>query len=194
MIFGGKTLWLNLVASFITAKDTTRPAEAIVIEHWNHPSKSSIQTAFNLISEGLGKVIFITEYSFTRGETIGGIEIPLYYSEILSLYFQSEGFDIKKVQRIPIKVRDPITWNTANDVIDFLKNNGYVSMILITPWYHSKRSCDVYSTIGKDKGISVFCKPIEGGIGRRDWWKSHNGLDAVFSEVAKRVFYLVAVR
>ncbi|MCX8023362.1 MAG: hypothetical protein N2745_11390 [Syntrophorhabdaceae bacterium] len=194
LFFGMKGLWLNVITSFVTAEDTTKKAEAIVIEHWNRPSRSSINTAFRLLSEGIGKAVFVTEYSFTKGKPVNGIEIPRYYREILALYFKSEGFDIGQVTMIPVTVKDPVTWNTANDVTDFLKHQGITSMILLTPWYHSRRSCDVYLELGKGKGITVFCKPVEGEINRENWWRSHNGLDAVFSEVAKRLFYIVAVR
>ena len=193
LIYGSSGFLLDRATSFVSAKDTTSPADAIVIENWYYPSSTSMRTAFQLLSKGFGRSIFLTEYFFSNSNYITGAEIPSYYHEILELYFKSEGFDFGQVKRINVPAKDPVTWNTAKAVIETLTAQGYHSMILVSPWYHSRRSCDAYARIGSEKGMKVFCKPAEGALRRDNWWKSDTGLSTVFSEIIKRIYYLFNV-
>lgn len=193
LMYGGRGFLLDWATSFVAAKDTTSPADAIVIENWSYPSRMSISTSFQLLSNGFGRSIFITEYSFSNSHSITGIESSPYYNEILDLYFKGEGFDFAKVKKIHVELKDPVTWNTAVTVIEILAAQGYHSMILVSPWYHSRRSCNAYTKIGKQKGVAVFCKPYEEDIMKDNWWKFHSGLSTVFDEIMKQIYYLFKI-
>ena len=193
LVYGSSNFLLDQATLFISAKDTTSPAEAIIIENWQYPKESSIRTSLKLLSGGMGRTIFLTEYPFSKSNTLSDTISPPYYYDILSLIFKGEGYDFRKVRMIPVLARDPVTWNTALTVMETIAKEGYSSMILVSPWYHSRRSCDAYTKAGKQKGIAVFCKPVEGYPEKNNWWKSDIGLSTVFAEIVKRIYYLFRV-
>jgi hypothetical protein len=193
LVYVSRGLWLDYATSFISAKDTASPADAIVIENWNYPARINIKVSLQLLSDNMGKTIFVTEYPFSKSNTLSGAISPPYYYDILSLLFKGEGYDFGKVKMIPVLTRDPVTWNTALTVIETIAAQGCRSMILVSPWHHSRRSCDAYTKAGEQKGVKVFCKPVEGYPRKDDWWKSDIGLSTVFSEIIKRIYYMAKV-
>ncbi len=193
LMYGSHSFLLNYAVTFISAKNTVSPAEAIVIENWQYPARMSIKASLQLLSNNMGKTIFVTEYPFSKSNTLSGAKSPPYYYDILSLLFKGEGYDFGKVKMIPVLTKDPVTWNTALTVVETVAAQGYRSMILVSPWHHSRRSCDAYTKAGGQKGVKVFCKPVEGYPGKEDWWKSDTGLTTVFSEIIKRIYYMVKV-
>lgn len=194
LAFLGRHTIFNLAVSFITAKDTARHSDAILMEGWKYPHGSIIRAALKLQKDGMGKDLFFVEYPYSKAKTGTDLEFPRYYHEMLNLYFKGEGVEPDRVGRIAIELKDPVTWNTAFCVMDELAAKKYASMIIVTPWYHSRRSCDVYTVAGKRKGIEVTCKPVDsGGVSRENWWRSHMGMGVVFGEVIKRIYYIMRI-
>ncbi len=193
VIFLSRHMWTQGILSFITAQDTTRSADAIVIEGWKYPHGSILRASLQLKTRGIGKDLFFVEYLPSPANSMTDLEFPRYYHEMLDLYFKSEGVDPKEVQRIAMELKDPVTWNTAFAVMEALSQKNCRSMILVSPWYHSRRSCNVYTIAGKRKGIGVTCKPVEGGLNRHNWWKSHVGMTVIAAEVVKRIYYFFCI-
>jgi len=193
LVFLSRNFWLNCATSFITARDTARQADAILIEGWKYPHGSIIRASLELQSQGIGKHLFFVEYLPFHTSSATDLEIPRNYHEMLNLYFKSDNIDPKMVKRIPVELKDPVTWNTAFAVMEALAAQGYRSMILVSPWHHSRRSCDVYTIAGKKKGIEVTCRPVEGGLRKDNWWKSHVGMSTVMGEVVKRIYYIFRI-
>ena len=191
MIYFCRSFLLNSIILFITVKDTTCPAGAIVIESWSYPHKASIKAAVQQQSKDSGSIIFLTEY-FPSGSSLAAfIESSQDHRRNLNLYLEAEGLQPDKVLRIYVEQKRPITWNTADTVIKTLSGRGYRSMVLVSHWHHSRRSCEVYSKMGKEKGITVYCTPIECDLKMDSWWNSSNGLSTVFREILERVYYLL---
>jgi hypothetical protein len=186
-----RNLWLNSASSFITAKDTSCPADAIVIEGWGYPNEPSIRTSFQLLSSGFGKTIFLTEYFPTGSSHLTGTETSKDYQKMLDIYSRSEGVEPERVKRISVRKKRPVTWNTALTVTEAFAARGYNSMILVSHWHHSRRSCDAYAKAGEEKGIKVYCKPVECGLGKDNWWESLSGWSTVFGEIVERLYYLL---
>jgi hypothetical protein len=193
VIFLSRHTLARVIPSFITAKDTARTADAILIEGWQYPHGSTLRTSVQLKEQGIGKDLFFVEYAPSAASSMTDLEFPRYYHEMLDLYFESENIDPKQIQRIAVELKDPVTWNTTFSVMEALSQKGYRSMILVSPWLHSRRSCDAYTIAGKRRGIEVFCKPVEGGLNRHNWWKSHVGMAAIFGEVIKRIYYIFRI-
>jgi hypothetical protein len=193
LIYGCRNFLLDYAAFFISAKDAVSQADAIVVENWQYPSMASIRVSLQLLSEGMGKSIFITEYPFSNPNTLSDTMCQPYYHEMLSLFFKSQGYDFGKIKIIPVLTRDPVTWNTAVTVIEAIKAQGYSSMILVSPWHHSRRSFDAYTKAGRQKGVTIYCKSFEESLRKDNWWKSDAGLSTVFSEIIKRVYYMMNV-
>lgn len=193
LIYSSWSFWLNFASSFITAKDTSYPADAIVIESWSYPNRLSIKASFQLQSKGFGKSIFLTEYFPSGSSYQAYMETSKRYHEKINLDFKSEGIESGEVKRIHVEKKRPVTWNTALTVTEALSAQGYHSMILVSHWHHSRRSCDAYAKAGEQKGIKVFCKPVECDLSKDTWWKSSTGLSTVFGEIAERIYYLIFV-
>jgi|GEM_PF-802947 len=193
IIFLTRGIWKDAIVSFITAPDTTSKSDAILIEGWKYPQGAVLRAAIKLKEDGMGKTLFFVEYLPSSEISITDLEIPLLYHEMLNLYFKSERVDPDMIERIPVELKDPVTWNTAFSVMKALSDRGYRSMIIVSPWAHSRRSCDVYSIAGKKRSIEVTCKPVEGGISKDNWWRSHMGMSMVLGEVIKRIYYMFRI-
>jgi uncharacterized SAM-binding protein YcdF (DUF218 family) len=188
-IFLTRYVWFGCAASLITARDTSRRCDVIVFESWGYPQRYVMNAAFGLQKNGLGKNMYFTEYVPNEQATMSDVEIPKFYRQMLELYFESEGIDDTKIYHVPVTPKDPVTWNTAVTVIDSIANHGYRTMLLVSPWYHSQRSFEVYVKAGRRRGVEVYCKPAEGGMTRSNWWQTHAGMTLVFGEVVKLIYY-----
>lgn len=193
IIFMSRNIWMNAILSFITARDTATYADAILIEGWKYPQQAVLKASIQLKKSGKGKTLFFVEYLPSDKMSITDLEIPPYYHEMLDLYFKGERVEPNQIERITVELKDPVTWNTAFAVMKTLSERGYGSLIVVSPWPHSRRSCDVYTIAGKKQGIEVTCKPVEGGLRKDNWWKSHMGMALVFGEVVKRIYYMLRI-
>ena len=193
IIFLTRGIWKDAITSFIIAPDTTKKSDAILIEGWKYPQGAVLRAAIKLKEDGIGKTLFFVEYLSSSEASITDLEIPLLYHEMLNLYFKSESVDPGNIERIFVELKDPVTWNTAFTVMKALSDRGYRSLIIVSPWAHSRRSCDVYSIAGKKRNIEVTCRPVEGGIRKDNWWRSHMGMSMVLGEVVKRIYYIFRI-
>lgn len=184
-----RQIWFDLASSIITAKDTSRKAEVVVFECWEYPEVQMLRTAYRMKEQGMAGKIFFVEYLPSENNTMMGINVPKHYREMLGLYFESVGYDMNTAESIPFALKDPVTLNTALAVTDTLAKRGYKSMLLLSPWYHSERSKRSYEIAAKRHDMLLFCKPIESGLNRDNWWKTHSGMTRVGSELVKLVYY-----
>jgi len=87
------------------------------------------------------------------------------------------------------------TYDEALTTRDFLKKNGYKSILLVTSKWHSKRAYLTFTAALKNDGIKIFIQPSKYDAFNPDaWWKKRNDAELVFEEYVKLIFYIVMFR
>jgi uncharacterized SAM-binding protein YcdF (DUF218 family) len=87
------------------------------------------------------------------------------------------------------------TYDEALATREFLKKNGYKSILLVTSKWHSKRAYLTFRSVLKNDGIKIVIQPSRYDSFRPDaWWKNRNDAEMVFDEYVRLIYYILTSR
>jgi len=87
------------------------------------------------------------------------------------------------------------TYDEAVATKEFLKKNGYRSILLVTSKWHSKRAYLTFRSALKNDEIKIVMQPSKYDAFRPDaWWKSRNDTELVFDEYVRFIYYILTSR
>jgi len=87
------------------------------------------------------------------------------------------------------------TYDEAVVTKEFLKKNGYKSILLVTSKWHSKRAYLTFRSALKNEGIKIIVQPSRYDVFDPDaWWKNSNDREMVFYEYVRLIFYALSFR
>jgi uncharacterized SAM-binding protein YcdF (DUF218 family) len=87
------------------------------------------------------------------------------------------------------------TYDEAMATREFLKKNGYKSILLVTSKWHSKRAYLTFRSAVKNDGIKIVIQPSKYDSFRPDaWWKDRNDAELVFDEYVRLTYYILTSR
>jgi uncharacterized SAM-binding protein YcdF (DUF218 family) len=87
------------------------------------------------------------------------------------------------------------TYDEALATREFLKENGYKTILLVTSKWHSKRAYLTFRSALKDDGIKIVIQPSKYDAFRPDgWWKNENDAELVFYEYIRLIYYILTSR
>ena len=87
------------------------------------------------------------------------------------------------------------TSDEAMTAKDFLKRNGYKSMILVTSKWHSRRAYLTFKSVLEKDHVTITIYPTKyDTFDSRTWWKIGTDTKSVFSEYGKLLYYILALR
>ncbi len=81
----------------------------------------------------------------------------------------------------------------ASQVCTALKERGVKSVILVTRFYHSKRSALTYKKFLEPNGVKLISYPVQEGFASDNWWKTKDGRRAVLNELIELQYYRLFV-
>jgi uncharacterized SAM-binding protein YcdF (DUF218 family) len=83
------------------------------------------------------------------------------------------------------------THDEALVVKEFLRENGYKSILLVTSKWHSKRAYLTFKSVFKnDDGITIIVNPSSyDNFNPEGWWKNKNDTKLIFDEYLKFIYY-----
>lgn len=112
---------------------------------------------------------------------------PLYYERAI-LRLNQAGIPAAAIDVLPGRVTG--TFEEATRISEFARDHRFRSLIVVTSDFHTRRAFwsvrRALSGTGIDVGIEPAASPAE-------WWRT-NGLQAVFSEYGKLMYYWVRYR
>lgn len=87
------------------------------------------------------------------------------------------------------------TYDEAIVTRQFLKENGYKSILIVTSKWHSRRAYLTFKSVIKDDGIKVWIYPSKyDTFDPNAWWKKETDAELVFYEYVRLIYYIVTFR
>jgi len=84
------------------------------------------------------------------------------------------------------------TYDEAIATRQFLKENGYKSILIVTSKWHSRRAYLTFKSVIKDDGIKVWIYPSKcDTFDPNAWWKKETDAELVFYEYVRLIYYIV---
>ena len=84
------------------------------------------------------------------------------------------------------------TWQEARQIAAEVAARHHADILVVTSWYHGRRTlCTLHQALAArgEADVQVYYQPVIGDFGPSDWWQRAAGRDAIFSELAKLVYY-----
>ena len=88
------------------------------------------------------------------------------------------------------------TYDEAKATRQFLRENGYRSILLVTSKWHSKRAYLTFrSMLNDEEGISISSRPSQyDSFDPDNWWRREADAESVLSEYIRFVYYIFTFR
>ena len=187
----GPARWvLPAVGGAVVVDDRpSTPADLIVAEVTENPSFAVLRHAEELRRAGLAPRVALTRYVAGPRLARAGVVLPPVFDRILAAYTDAAGLPDSALATIPIEVDDPVTWNTARQVVDYCAAAGVRRLIVVGQPFHSRRSSWSYRHFADARGIDVRMSPAWSGMTAGNWWQTKDGVLLVGQEAAKAVGY-----
>lgn len=96
---------------------------------------------------------------------------------------------LDSAQVIPKKAIEPITLNAARQVVNFLKETDVGKVLLLTSGFKSRRLHLIFGKVLGELGIETHCLPVWGSQQPENWTTTWHGIQEVFLQYAKLVYY-----
>jgi len=87
------------------------------------------------------------------------------------------------------------TSDEASATREFLKKNGYKSILLVTSKWHSKRAYLTFKSALKSDEIKIAIQPSRYDVFNPDtWWQNRDDAELVFDEYVRLIYYILTFR
>ena len=90
---------------------------------------------------------------------------------------------------IDFNVTDPFTYNIARELVPFMRENHFHSLMIILDNFHIRRSYLTYKKVMGEHSIAVYPQTVKIYIDATNWWRAANGVKRVYAEYIKLLFY-----
>lgn len=178
--------WLTVaVAGSLVCDGNRAPSDAILVENFD-PDYLVFERATSLRRAGFAaRVLVPIAADAGASETQ---PVALATAEMIAKLARLGAFDI-----VPMREVEPISLNAAHDVRRYLEREGIRSVIIVTPFFRSRRSALVYgATLGR-AGITVRCEPVQETRGLDTWTRTWHGVQDVAEQWLKLQYYKLYV-
>ena len=96
---------------------------------------------------------------------------------------------LDEMQVVPIREIEPISLNAARQILLFLQREHIRSVVVVSPYFRSRRSALVYGATLGPAGISVGCEHVQGTTNVDTWTDSLHGIQLVVEQWLKLQYY-----
>ncbi len=179
--------WLSIMYEIVVIDRKIEKVDAIILEGGWMESEH-LKFAAEYIKNGYAELIFTTGPKIeTRYQNHFG-------NKTRATWFKEElvklGVDESNI--IPIEQKRRGTYIEANASMPLFEKYEIRSAIIITEPSHQLRSFMTYKKIYRGKDMKFFVTSIEPSWFSEDnWWKSHNGIQALYGEYMALIYYFV---
>jgi len=177
--------WLAHIYNFLVInKDFPKP-DAILVEGW--VSDRQIQYVVSLYQRWPDMLIVMVGPKILQ---LSDFYPAQTWAEARKIQLIGRGIPEEDV--IPVVQERSGTRNEALASLNVISQHNVKVLLIITAPHHLRRSYQTYRRIYKSKDIEVFCSayPV-GSFQANNWWKSHDGVSAVWNEYMKLLYYFV---
>ncbi len=180
---------LRSISGFLILEGQLKKTDIIVVLAGSIPDRA--MEAADIYNDGYSKKILLTKEILPKSFEIlleKSIRIPEDY-DINKIVLTSLGVSDVDIESLDKRVES--TYEEASAVKDFLMENGYKSLILVTSKTHSRRAYLTFrSFLGNE--IEIINKPTKYGDFNPDaWWTKRKDAKELFFAYIKMLFYSI---
>jgi len=176
LVFFGHSFILDRAGKLIYKKDDLKPADVIVV--LSGEENERVEYAAYLFREGWAKK--------NRIIMAGGPGVWKHsWASLMKEHAEYLGIQGKDIL---LEDKSRTTEEDARFTKEILQKNGYISIILVTSPYHSRRASVIFEKV-MGKGTKVLSAPVENSWFKfSDWWKRRRDRAAVLNEYSKFIW------
>jgi len=178
--------WTVAIASSLVCESNAAPSDAILVENFDPPEYLAFERAERLRRNGMAARVLVPVW--VDADTSHINEVSRGTTEVMAKIAHLGEIDIVPVQQV-----EPISLNTARDVLRFVEQEHIRSVIVVSPLFRSRRSALVSEATFRRAGVRVTCDPVEGIRGVTTWTESWHGLQEVAEQLLKLQYYKLYV-
>jgi len=176
--------WTVAIARSLVCEANSAPSDVILVENFD-PDYRTFEHATRLRKAGLASRVLVP--AARDPDTLDVEMVDRATVEMFARLSRLGEFEV-----IPVEHVEPISLNTARDVLRFIQKERIRSVLVVSPLFRSRRSALVYeATLGR-AGITVRCEPVR----PRDlaWWtNSWHGVEDIAEQWLKLQYYRLYV-
>ena len=185
---------LTAMGEFLIVSHEPKAADVIVVLNGRDIERSL--AAVDLYKKGYGKLIILA-----RGYNDGGSRE--FFERVgekwnRKIFFQRavEAMGVPEDGFRLVGKGASSTYEEALRAKEFIQNNGYKSMLLVTSKWHSRRVCYTFRSVFNDNGaVRIAVCPSEyDTFSAYGWWRTEQSTEDVLREYARLCFYLCTFR
>jgi hypothetical protein len=176
-----RAFWFERIGWSLVHVDTPMTADIIVVENYNQ-DYTAFETAARLMREGYAELVLIPVGIFNNPDTPGVVTRG--FVDVMA-----RRADLDNAEALPVRVHEPVTWNTALQVADRLEELQITSVIVVAGRFRSRRTFEIYRRVLEPRGITLACVPAESQRNPHNWWKTAHGVEQVVLEYLKLQYY-----
>ena len=164
-------------------------ADVAVIEGSDYLSEGMAIRGIHLFSSGRVKRIVVVLHRIAELHRPYGLNGG--YTDLVSRKLRDKGLKDSDFKIVETPIRNPVTLTEARVVMDHLSREKVKSAILVSPGFHTRRSCLAYRFAGTPFQIEVFPDACFTEYEPDQWWKDYAGIRDFATETGKLAYYLV---
>ena len=173
------------LAESLVCQRTFTKSDAVLIENFD-PKYLLFEKTAKLVKAGQASRIYVP-VPF-NGSGTGPNEVSHGFVEVMCRIARINEYEV-----ITADEREPIRYNTAVQVRNYLQDQGINSIIVVSEGFSSRRALLVYQSVFQSSGVKVGCLPVFSERNPANWTESWHGIQAVFLEFGKLWYYRLAV-
>jgi hypothetical protein len=177
--------WTVALAGSLVCDANGAPSDAILVENFD-PDYLVFERATRLRRAGLAARVLVPIRTDPGTSKVN--DVALGTAEVMANIAR-----LGTIEVVPTREVEPVSLNVALDVLQFIEREHIRSVIVVSPFFRSRRSALVYgATLGRT-GITVWCEPAHGTSGVDTWVRSWHGIEDVAEQWLKLQYYRLYV-
>jgi hypothetical protein len=178
--------WTIAVARSLVCDANAAPSDAIIVENFDPPEFHAFERAERLRRAGIAPRVLVPVWVDPGTSHVD--DVSLATTEVMARIARLEAVSV-----VPVRQAEPISLNTARDVLRFVEQERIRSVVVVSPLFRSRRSAQVYRATLGPAGISVTCEPVQGTYAVDRWTGSWHGIEDVIEQLIKLQYYRLYV-
>jgi len=176
-----RSWWTVAVARSLVCEANAAPSDAILLENFD-PSYLVFERAARLRKAGVAQRVLVPVPADSEASDSNPVAAGM--AELLARLARVGAIEI-----VPVREVEPISLNAALDLQHFVDQQRIRSILVVSPFFRSRRSSLVYQrTLGRS-GVTIHCDPVEETRGISTWTRSWHGIEDVTEQWLKLQYY-----
>ena len=169
------------LANSLVCWNPIKISDAVIIENFDPDYLLFEETAKLVRADQVGRVFVPVKFNRRRTApddfSQGVVEVMCRISRIF------------EYEMIPTDGGEPIRFNTAIQIKNYLQNEEISSIIVVSSGFSSRRAFLVYQEVFSPIDVKVYCLPVFSVRNPSNWTESWHGIQEVFLEFGKLWYY-----